>query len=60
MDNDIDIDEELVEKFSLWFEVSYAEILKSGGDPRCVLADFPCNVIANMVRNDLFIEYTGR
>lgn len=49
--------EEYTLKCAKWFDSAYAAITKAGGNPEKFINDIPTNVIENMIRNNIHLEY---
>ena len=50
-------DEVYVLKCAAWFKSAYAAITKAGGVPEIVIDSIPADVLDNLIRNDLHLEY---
>ena len=44
-------------KCAKWFKSAYAAITKAGGVPEIVIDSIPADVLDNLIRNDLHLEY---
>jgi|LakMenEpi03Aug12_release.lakeMendotaPanAssembly.Ray.scaffolds.fasta_scaffold44857_2 uncharacterized small protein (DUF1192 family) len=50
-------DKEYAVKCAKWFKSAYAAITKAGGVPEYVIDSIPADVLDNLIRNDLHLEY---
>ena len=50
-------DKEYAVKCAKWFKSAYAAITKAGGVPEIVIDSIPADVLDNLIRNDLHLEY---
>lgn len=50
-------DKEYAVKCAKWFKSAYAAITKAGGVPEYVIDSIPVDVLDNLIRNDLHLEY---
>lgn len=50
-------EKEYTVKCAEWFKSAYAAITKAGGVPEYVIDSIPPDVLDNLIRNDLHLEY---
>lgn len=50
-------DKEYAVKCAKWFKSAYSAITKAGGVPEIVIDSIPVDVLDNLIRNDLHLEY---
>ncbi len=50
-------DKEYAVKCAKWFKSAYSAITKAGGVPEYVIDSIPADVLDNLIRNDLHLEY---
>lgn len=57
MANSMKPEKEYTIKCAEWFKTAYAVITKAGGVPEYVIDSIPVDVLDNLIRNDLHLEY---